>query len=144
MSTETKKELREKLAGQTDLVRRLRGFLEEERKSTEKANSKMHEMQQSLPDSADSLRFCAGSNRHWHQSADHYLRCYTFTEGDERKLLFSIPVSFADDHHSTDGVESEQLGKLIKARDALAELFDSWPDEYIDVDLVTSKRYVNI
>lgn len=144
MNTQTKKELREKLAEQAELVSKLRGWLDEARTSTEKANSKMHEMQQSIPDSADSLRFCAGSNRYWHGGADHYLRGYTFTEGAERELLFSVPVHFECIYSATEGAESEQLAKLIKARNALAELFDSWPDEYVDIDLVTSKRYVNI
>ena len=141
MKAPSKKELTDQLKEEV----RLRS-LDQERhiRTTQQlraAETRIEALQQ-LTKGTDVFQVSHPANLFWHRFADHGLRIYTHGDDhdDSKQLLTRIPL-FTSCHGETDTQSKIEI--LLKLQKLLSEAYESFPDEYIGVEIFMAENNVN-
>jgi len=141
MKAPSKKELTDQLKEEV----RLRS-LDQERhiRTTQQlraAETRIEALQQ-LTKGTDVFQVSHPANLFWHRFADHGLRIYTHGDDhdDSKQLLTRIPL-FTNCHDETDTQSKIEI--LLKLQKLLSEAYESFPDEYIGVEIFMAENNVN-
>ena len=141
MKAPSKKEVTEQLKEQI----RLRSLDQEHHIRTTQelraAETRIEALQQ-LTKGSDVFQVSHPSNLFWHRYADHGLRIYTHGDDhdDSKQLLTRIPL-FTDYHGASDTTKKIEI--LVKLQELLSEAYESFPDEYIGVEIFMAENNVN-
>ena len=105
------------------------------------AETRIEALQQ-LTKGTDVFQVSHPANLFWHRFADHGLRIYTHGDDhdDSKQLLTRIPL-FTNCHGETDTQSKIEI--LLKLQKLLSEAYESFPDEYIGVEIFMAENNVN-
>ena len=141
MKAPTKKEVVEQLKEEI----RSRSLDQEHHINTVKqlrvAEGRIEELEQ-LTKGTDAFQVSHPANLYWHRYADHGLRVYTHGDDhdDSKQLLTRIPL-FTGYHGEVDTQSKIEI--LLKLQKLLSEAYESFPDEYIGVEIFMAENNVN-
>ena len=141
MKAPTKKEVTEQLKEEI----RLRSLDKEHHLNTLKqlgvAEDRIRELEQ-LTKGTDVFQVSHPSNLFWHRYADHGLRIYTHGDDhdDSKQLLTRIPLFT---NHDGEADTQSKIEILLKLQKLLSEAYESFPDEYIGVEIFMAENNVN-
>jgi len=141
MKAPTKKEVIEQLKEEI----RLRSLDREHHINTVKqlgvAETRIRELEQ-LTKGTDVFQVSHPDNLFWHRYTDHGLRIYTHGDDhdDSKQLLTRIPL-FTNYHGEADTQSKIEI--LLKLQKLLSEAYESFPDEYIGVEIFMAENNVN-
>jgi hypothetical protein len=128
------------------------------RKNLQKYSEQIAQLEPASPDHADKYQVVDPENSYWMQNSDAYIKVFTHSDQDDDKMrLFTVPipnlveVMMAIEGESHDESQ-DRLAKLnderkqlvVKLADQIADLYETcgFPDQYIGVDVVTSRRHI--
>ena len=102
---------------------------------------RIEELEQ-LTKGTDVFQVSHPDNLFWHRYADHGLRIYTHGDDhdDSKQLLTRIPL-FTNYHGEADTQSKIEI--LLKLQKLLSEAYESFPDEYIGVEIFMAENNVN-
>ena len=105
------------------------------------AETRIRELEQ-LTKGTDVFQVSHPDNLFWHRYADHGLQIYTHGEDhdDSKQLLTRIPL-FTGYHGEVDTQSKIEI--LLKLQKLLSEAYESFPDEYIGVEIFMAENGVN-
>ena len=105
------------------------------------AETRIEALQQ-LTKGTDVFQVSHPANLFWHRFADHGLRIYTHGDDhdDSKQLLTRIPL-FTNCHGEPDTQSKIEI--LLKLQKLLSEAYESFPDEYIGVEIFMAENNVN-
>ena len=141
MKAPTKKEVTEQLKEEI----RSRSLDQEHHINTVKqlsaAEKRIEELEQ-LTKGTDVFQVSHPANLFWHRYADHGLRIYTHGDDhdDSKQLLTRIPL-FTNYHGEADTQSKVKI--LLKLQKLLSEAYESFPDEYVGVEIFMAENNVN-
>ena len=141
MKTSTKKELTEQLKEEI----RLRSLDQEHHIRTTKelrvAENRIEALEQ-LTEGTDVFQVSHPANLFWHRYADHGLRIYTHGDDHDnsKQLLTRIPLFT---NHDGKADTQSKIEILLKLQKLLSEAYETFPDEYIGVEIFMAENGVN-
>lgn len=110
------------------------------------------------PAHAEKYQSVHPENSYWMQNSDAYIKVYTHNDDlEDKRRLFTMPIPDllefiprveSESHEEwklrTDNLNEERKQLVIKLSEQIANLYMNcgFPDQYIGVDVVTSKRHI--
>ena len=106
------------------------------------AEYRIEELEQ-LTKGTDAFQVCHPKNLFWQRYADHGLRIYTHGDDHDvsKELLTRIPLFTS--HHFGEVDSDRKIEILVKLQKLLSEAYETFPDEYVGVEIFMAENMVN-
>ena len=148
----------EEIAKLKDLIKNKDRDREQLRLKHIETKRELEAMESADPKHAEKYQVVDPENSYWMQNSDAYIKVFTHNDHDECKMrLFTMPIpSFVELMPTIEGeshaewqvrlakLNEERKQLVVKLSDQIADLYETcgFPDHYIGVDVVTSRRHI--